>query len=245
MSIWVFIWLILSVMLLYFFGWTLYITYQQKRAWKAFAEKNKLRYEGGKFSESPKMEGIIDGYAISLFTGEHLLNDERQRLRKMTAIEIRLDTQLPVDAGVASGDMVNFVKALEFKHEIKPEYKDWKDDAYIAATDSRAVLKGYLTQERLNALTKLMKIKNVWVILVFRSDTALLRIDTSKALEVPKLLNSLVQTMVKTAKVMELQEGEAASLKRAQSQQIEKEPVLEIKQDDIDDIGLELEDDNE
>lgn len=241
MSVWVLIWILLSGVLLYFFSWTLWITHNQKRTWKAYAEKNKFRYTAGKFFDSPEMEGVVESHHVNLFTGEHLIaNDERGRTRKMTAIEVRLNTHAPTAGGVASAGMVDFIKALNFKYEIKPDHSEWLDD-YIAVTDSRAVMREYLTSSRLEALFKIMKIKNAWVILIFRDDVALLRIDTTKALEDVKLLNKLIKALVETSKVLELSDGEEALLKRAKTKQSEKEASIEIKDDDLD-TGLELED---
>jgi hypothetical protein len=242
MSLWVFIWLLLSAALIYFFGWTLWITFQQKRTWKAYAQKHKFRYTSGNFYDPPEMAGMIEAHQVSLFTGEHLLvNDERGRTRKMTAIEVMLNTHAPTAGGAASGGLVNFIKGLEFKHEIKPDHPGWADD-YIVLTDSRAVMRAYLTTVRIEALLKIMNIKSAWTILVFREDVALLRFDTTKPLADPKRLNKIIRALVETAKILELDEGEEAILKRAKAKQSEKETALDVKDDDLD-TGLELEDD--
>ena len=45
MNIWFVLWLLLSAALLYFTGWTFLILQKQKRAWRVFATKYKLRYD--------------------------------------------------------------------------------------------------------------------------------------------------------------------------------------------------------
>ena len=169
MSIWFFIWLALSGALLYFLFWTLYILFRQKRAWRLYAQKMKLRYNPRQMVESPEISGLVYGYTASMFAGEHASADTRGT-RKLTAIEIHLSSRAPFDAGVASGGMVNIVRVLGLKEEMRPQSSEWHESWIASASDVRA-LEAYLTPERLTALVSLMKMKNAWVILIFRGDT--------------------------------------------------------------------------
>lgn len=211
MSIWFFLWLILSLALLYFVGWTFLILYRQKTAWKSFARKNKFRYRARTLLSSPEMRGKIDSYQIDIFTGEHVTDDARGS-RRLNAIEVKLKTLPPFDGALASSGMTRLLAELGFEQSYQPELKEWDGDV-VAASDSNQAMKAYLNAERLEALEALMKIKAAWVILIFRAGSALLRFDTPDPLDNVKKLEQITRQMVKATKLLELQDGEESALK--------------------------------
>lgn len=244
MNIWVVLWFFVAVGLMGFFVWTTYILFQQKKAWKQFADKNKLRYEDGEtLLESPKITGSYEGYTISAFTGEHL-GANRRTTRKLTAIEISLTSPIIFEGGVAAGQgMTDFMKDMNFPEEVRIDHKKWKTD-YMAVTNSPNALSKYLTQERLDALFKLITIKNAWVILIFKADTALLRLDTPSALESPKKIKAYIKRMIDVAKELELKAGESKVLKEAAIRSSSRTPELRIDDDVLEKTDLILEDDD-
>ncbi len=242
LSIWFVLWLLLSLVLIYFFGWTLFILLKQKKAWKAYAVKNNLRYSTKKVLSSPEISGALGDYTVNLFTGEHMAEDARSS-RKLTAVEIQLSSTLPVEAGIANGEMISFIQKFCFKEEMRPKYKDW-DNSYIASSDDKVILEKYLTKERFEALMSLMKVKNAWTLLAFRKDISLLRFDTPDPLLSVKKIDSLVNQMLKTAAILELKDGEAEHLKSKQSNKQQKEGTLDIDENEIDAGDLSLEEDN-
>lgn len=245
MNIWLLIWLFIAAVLLYFFGWTLYILFQQKRAWQAFAKKAKLRYKPGRWQESPDMSGNYNGTTISYFTGEHISPDVRGS-RKLTAIEVSLSSKMPFEGGVASRGMVEFIKTMGFKEEILPQNPKWKSE-YIATSNTPYALQSYLTDTRLEALFSLMRIKNAWVILIFKEDTMLLRLDTPDPLETEKKLEAITKRMVEVAKRLELEQGEAQRLKEDALRTAPRQAEIHITDENIDlnTSGLQLEGEGE
>lgn len=244
MTIWLALWIVISVTLIGFLVWSLYTLYQQKTSWKAFAAKHKLRYKGNSLMQSPEMDGAIDEYKISFFTGEHV-NPDMRSLRKLTAVEIGLQSVMPIEGAVASGGMVELVKEMDMKFEIHPEHEGW-NKAYIARGSNRFVLEAYLTDERVSALSKLMKMKNSWVILIFRKDRMLLRFDTPYPLVSKAQLEKIGQLMLKTAKILELGADEGKKLKAEEARGVVKDSalVLDEKSTEASD-ALTLEDDDE
>lgn len=211
MSIWLFIWLLLSGALLYFMVWTGFIMYRQKKTWKAFAERNKLRYKSSSVMGAPEITGPFGNYSVSVFTSEHMARDARGS-RKLTAIEIQLSSKLPVDAGVASGGMVNIIDSMQFTEEMLPDHPGW-DKGWVAKSSNGTVLKEYLSPARVEALIGLMKIKNSWMALVFRPEISLLRIDTPDPLDTDAKLKHILEKMTETAALLELASGESGRLK--------------------------------
>ncbi len=240
LTFWFLIWLALSVGVLGFAGWTVFVLQSQKLTWQNFAKKYKLRYTAKAFLQSPDVSGTVEGYTVDLFSGEHVAEDFRGT-RKLSAMEIKLSSTMPFEAAIGSGGMVPVIRQLNMKEELTLEHEGWSP-SFIAASNNKPALQAYMTPERLAALTGLMKIKNSWVIFIFRGDTMLLRFDTADALhEMPKL-EKLLQKMIAVARVLELGKGEEARLKMAEAQK-PAPGVVVLKADDQNlGGGLELED---
>lgn len=230
MNIWLALWIVLSVTMLGFLVWSLMIAFRQKRAWKAFAEKYKLRYVPGRMMQSPEMDGTIEDYKFNFFTGEHVTPDIRAT-RKMTGVEITLASSIPTEGCVASGGMIPLLKSLNYKVEITPQHESWSK-AYSAQGVNRNALEAYLTDERVQVLTKLMQITNVWLIFVFRDGRALLRLDTPNPLDTPEQLDKLVKILIKAAKVLELKAGEAQTIKLEEAKPV-RESTITVTEEKI------------
>ena len=241
MSIWFFVWLLLSATLLYIMGWTYFILHRQRQAWSAYAKRKHLRYKQNGNLDSPEMNGTIGAYTVSLFTGEHIA-DDRRNTRKLTAIEVQLSSVMPVEGGIASGGLVDIVREVSFKEEYRPKHERW-DKSYIVSADSRGAMEIYLTKERLDVLTDLMAMKSAWTILIFKGDMTLLRIDTPDPLDNRKKLESLIAKVLEAAAALELKDGEGRMMKEQQIRRAAGQISLEIDDESLKNIGLELDDD--
>jgi len=242
MTIWFFIWLGIALILLYFMGWNMLIAYRQKQAWKAFADRESLRFKKGGFSDSPEMSGAYRDYTVSLFTGEHVIANGRTG-RKLAAIELQLSSHMPFEGALASGGMVPLVRDLQFNEEVKPTHKSWKKD-YIASSNTPFALRSYLSDARIDALMSLVRVKNAWVIFVFKGDTSLLRFDTADPLDDVDKITAVVNRMVEAAKILELEAGESKVLKEEMARTSPKEKALQIDEDSFEGagVGFELDD---
>ncbi len=239
MSIWFLIWLVLSGALLYFSFWTLYILMKQKKSWKSFSERHELRYTSGTFFESPSVSGVYNEYPVSLFTGEHQQEDARKN-RKLTAIEIELTSIMPMAGAAASGGMIPLLDGLDHNTEYKPEHKKWKSE-YLIRTDNLSMMAGYMSDERIAALTELMKVVNAWVMFIFMEKNTLLRLDMPNPLEDPKRMDVLLNKMVEVAAILELEKGEEKKLERLRDKNIEQENAAVVLEETTSDTALELE----
>lgn len=238
-----FIWLIVTVLLLGFWFWSISIVIRQKRAWRIYADKRKMRYHSKGFLETPSVSGVIDEYSVSLFASEHGELDGRSH-RNLTAIEITLHSSLPTDCALASGGMVPIVNGIGFHKEFKPSVKGW-DDSYILRAENLEMAREYFKANRLNIITNLMKTNKAWVIFLFIGGKGILRLDTPLPIDNPKEIDFLVKQMITVAKTMELVDGEAESLQRQKQKQEKSSPVLDIDEDLLKDhLGFELEDDD-
>ncbi len=248
MNIYILIWVALSLFLLGFWFWSNWVLYKQKQSWKLYARKRKLRYRSGRIFDSPELSGTYQDFEVLCFTAQHDAEDGRPG-RSLTSIEVTLHSSLPVSAAIASGGMVQLVEELHFQAEFRPETPGW-DNSYIVRSRDGAVMKAYLTDRRAQALVKLMKIKNAWIILFFTGGRGLLRIDTPDPLHDPKHLDDVIKKMVEAAKIMELEKGETNRLNAVVGRDIERggeraQPsVIETPEKIFEEpVGLTLEDD--
>jgi hypothetical protein len=244
LSFWLFIWILLSGALIGFSVWSFYISHTQKQAWRAFAEKNKLRFDVGKPLSTPEVTGNYDDYVIGLLTSEHTTADSRGT-RKLTAVEVALKSEFPFAGAVASGGMVPLVRIPNFGGEVQPTHESW-DPSYIARSVNTDAMEGYLTKERLDILTTLMKVKNFWVVFIFREEGALLRVDTPDPLQDAAKLESFVKRLIAAARKLELSSGEGdrlMSLKGKKRAEESKKAAVVAEPESVK-IELELEEDD-
>ncbi|MGH1403022.1 MAG: hypothetical protein ACRBDL_02150 [Alphaproteobacteria bacterium] len=233
------LWVTISCILLGFWVWTLFTIFKQKKAWKFYADKKKLRYHSNGLFETPSLSGAIDEYKVSLFVSEHSELDARSH-RRLTAIEVSLHSGLPISSAVASGGMVHIVEALDINQEYRPAHKEW-DDSYIIRASDNQVMQSYLNDDRLEQVLKLMKTEKVWIVLLFLDGKGLLRLDTPLPIDNPKSLDKLIKQMISVAQALELGKGEEKGLLRKRKED-DSAPVLALDEDILDDdIGLELE----
>jgi hypothetical protein len=225
MTIWFFLWLALSLTLLFFFSWTLLILFRQKISWKQYAEKRGLRYVSPSLMGPPRLDGVLSDRTISLFSSEHQRDDGRLS-RKLTAIEITPEGSMPFAGGLASSGMVRILKAIDYRHEIKPSFARWPKE-YMVATDNKAAMEAYLTEDRIKALLGLFSMPHVWGILAFRDDVFLLRLDMPQALDDFKQLDDVIKKMIAAIKLLELKPGEEKALKSIVVKEVEKAIILD------------------
>ncbi len=216
----------------------------QKKGWRSFAAKHKLRYGTGKGLSVPEITGSFEGYTIGVLTSEHQTPDARGT-RKLTAAEVALKSEMPFAGAVGSSGMVPLVQSLDFGREVHPDHDKW-DASYIARAKNKTAMDGYLSKERLDALASLMKIKNFWVIFIFQEEGTLLRIDTTDPLQAPEKIEKLMTKLIATARVLELKDGEGdrlLSLKSTKKKKSKQTKIIEEPEEEK--IELELEDDEE
>lgn len=234
------LWFSISLFLVCFWVWTIYAVLKQKKAWKFYADMKKLRYHSNGFLETPTINGLVNDYKISIFASEHSELDSRFD-RRLTAIEVSLQTRLPAMAAVASGGMVPIIETLDMHQEFKPTEKGW-DDSYVIRTNDREIVQAYLNDKRLQKMINLMKKEKAWLVLIFVGDYGLLRLDTPLPIDQPKEMDKLINELTEAAAVLELEKGEENKLIRKSKTPDQARQVLEIDEDLLtDDIGLELE----
>jgi hypothetical protein len=154
---WLFLWIVFVLVALGFFLWSYHATYEQKRAWKAFAFKNNLEYFGGKFMDTPAMRGIIKGHEMNFYP-QIVENAQGQRSVK-NVIEIFLNNQPDFLGVVASPGFVDFVSLLNLAEPFQVNHPDWpKNILARTITDEAPELWFMGNVNRIKAIQKLEKL---------------------------------------------------------------------------------------
>ncbi|MFN3701174.1 MAG: hypothetical protein ACK4VI_06595 [Alphaproteobacteria bacterium] len=161
--------------------------------------------------------------------------------RKLSAIEIEMESKLPINGAFASGGMVSIVQTLNLSEEYKPDFSFWNSE-HICRCDDKHIVQAYLTEERAKVLTEVLKRKNTWGIFIFRGDDTLLRIDTPEPFDNIEKLTKVIDTLIAAAKILELKSKENLELTAIQNKK-KAAPVVEIKDEDLGVIDIELEED--
>lgn len=192
---WIFIWAVLSTFVLVIFTWSIRILIQQKAAWRAYADKTKLTYQGGaRFLSSPSLSGMIGPYGFGLYTEEQQTNDTRTS-RFNTVLEIALRRGLPTTGALGTPTTVPLIQSLRLEQTYVPDDKDW-DPTWMARARHGAMLKAYLTPARLEILKKIFKMKVLSALFVFDQQDAVLRIETSDPLNNKDRLEKIVKGLI-------------------------------------------------
>lgn len=190
----IFIWIIISLFLLGISGWTVVILRQQKRSWSAFAARHGLEYQKGGFMESPIVRGTLGGFSISLFCDAQQTDDVRGR-RYVSVIEIETGSGMPTGAAMGTQEMRAFIETLAFPDIVAFEHEKWLA-TYVVKTRDAPALKAFMTKERMDALTDVMRMTNVAVLFFFDELAGILHLETVDPLRDPERLDRIMKRLI-------------------------------------------------
>lgn len=195
MSIGVLLWIVLSAVILGVFGWSTYILYQQKKAWKAFATKYKLKYEPGRLLQSASINGYIDETRVEVFSAEAVTADIRGR-RFLSAIEIVVPKKLVDSGATGTPDVLPFLETLDLLklYPLKSEHWNEEHKFFVKHKDA---MHDFFSEEMVRKFAKLLKIKNASVLIMFDGEEFVIRVETPDALAEEKKLEDLVFKLIK------------------------------------------------
>ena len=208
MSIWMFLWLIIAIIVLGTTLWSTIILIQQKQAWKAYAAKNNLTFTPNKFFQSPTIEGILNGCNVSFFSGTQQKEDSRKN-RQLTVVQVNINDGLVDSIGAGTKEMVPFLQALESltPHDLKGQ--PWKKEHDLRSQNKKAV-DAYLTPERLKVLSSILGMPKADVVILLDAKEGVVRFETANPLHDEKVLQSIMsKLMTRIQKLMPSEEEKA------------------------------------
>ncbi len=236
---WLAIWLCFAVFVLVFVGWTLVVLFQQKKAWKSFSTKHKLKYTPGRMMDSPTVSGVVNERPFSLYTGVQQTPDIRGQ-RFVTVIEFEFGKGMPTGAAIATTEFDGFIRTLIFNDVLTPDLAEWKSDYVVRARDKKN-LKAYLTKERQQLLHSLFSMKNAAVLLFFDELEAVLRIETTDPLRDERHLEKIVKRVARAVETLAPSAAEKKTFKKLLADEKRRREAGDDGEDDDEEEGDEVE----
>lgn len=206
MTIWVFLWLVLSVIILGASVWSAVILYRQKQAWQVFAAKHGMTYAPGRFMAPPTLDGFIDKYRVSFFTAERQSPDVRQR-RFVTVVEIVFPEGLINGGALGTKEMVPFMESLTHLAPLAITHDKWHQD-YRAFAQNRDAVRLFLTPERLDHAIQILSTRNADVLVIFNDTQGVLRVETSDPILDPAKAEKVIVRLIKHAQGLKISKAE-------------------------------------
>ncbi len=191
---WIFLWIVISSILIGATLWSLQILLRQKAAWEVFAKARNFTFKRGTFMGPAEMSGVIGDYKLFFFTAERRSEDSRTR-RFVTAIELSLVEGI-IDGGAAgTKEMLPFMQSLD---KIKPytiKDPEWKADHFVFMKHD-AVGNAYLTPERMETIVNLLNTRNADVLLLFTDKELFLRVETTDPMQDADKIEKIVKRLM-------------------------------------------------
>lgn len=191
---WVFLWIVLSVILLGSTFWSFAILLRQKAAWEAFAKAKNFTFKRGTLMGPAEMSGVIGDYKLSFFTAERQAVDVRSR-RFVTVAEIELSEGVVDGAVMGTQEMLPFMQSLDLIHPFTIEGHGWETGMY-AFIKNDAAIKAYLTPERLEVFSGILKTRNADVFIVFHDAQLVVRLETVDPMQDPDKIEKIVRRVM-------------------------------------------------
>jgi hypothetical protein len=210
-------------------AWTTMILIQQKQAWQAYAKRKNLNFDRGKFFAPCTVDGLVDGYTVSLFTATQQ-NPEARKNRQVTVFQIT-DPNPYVD-GIACGtaEMKNFLLGLDTLSAHNMADKDW-NNTHLIYTRNKEVVDAFLTAERAKILNNILSFPGADVLILLDDAQGVFRFETANPMTDADKIDSTIQKLISRFKKLHPSEAEVKEYKRLKKQ---------IARDDDDDEPAEV-----
>jgi hypothetical protein len=158
------------------------------------------------------VEGVLEGYDVSLFTAEQQNNDSRKN-RKVTGLQINANEGFVDTVAAGTSEVRPFIKSLGGLSNHKLESKQWDSNLTIFSRNQSAV-RLFLTEERIDIIQKMLQIKSADVILLLDGNEGGYRIETSNPLTDLDQLEKMVKATISRYKKLSVTKEESAALKK-------------------------------
>lgn len=192
---WLFLWFILSSILIGATLWSLQILTRQKKAWEEYAKKKGLQFNKGTFMGPAEMNGVIGDYKLTFFTAERPGVDVRTR-RYVTAVEIDLLEGLVDGGALGTKEMLPYLRTLDKIHLYKTDLPGLEEGQHYMFVKNDAIIAAYLTKDRVEAFGQILKTKNADTLVLFNDKELVLRLETSDPMQDADKIDKIVSRLV-------------------------------------------------
>lgn len=212
MSIWWFLWIILSFVLLGTTVWSLVILFKQKKAWSAYAKRHSLIYTKGTFSGPCEVEGNLDGFKISLFTALQQKEDSRKN-RQLTVLQLILPKPFVKAFAAGTQEMLPFLNAITPLSPHSIENSKWDSKANHIFSKNKEAVDKFLTEERVVTLNNILKLSNSDILIIISDEDGVFRFETTNPLTDLDKIEKLISKLMANIKALRPDEKEIAIYK--------------------------------
>ena len=194
---WLFLWVIIVLGAIGFFLWSYHTTFEQKKAWKAYALKFGLAYVGGALLQPPEMTGEVKNHRVNCYA--QAVPDPQGKTRTETVVEVFLNIVPPVPFVVVKPGFADFLVSINLPKSFVIDDPDWPKAA-LAQTleEEQPELWFQNNKKKISALGRFFKLPFDTGVIA-DGDQAFLVIRTPDPLNDPRKLNQLVNKMIMLA----------------------------------------------
>jgi len=217
LSIWIFIWFVVSAVLIGATLWSASILFEQKKAWAAYAKKKGLKFDKGTLMGPGQMQGMVGKYELAFFTAERQDADVRKR-RYVTVLEIQLPGGIIDGAAAGTSEMVPFLKTLTRLRPREIKSEKWNPAFRFFSRNDKA-MDAYLSEERIAAMNEILSVQNADILILFDGNEGLVRIETPDPLQHPAKIDKIVKRLLKNIQSLIPEDEEKQRLNQLIDQQ--------------------------
>ena len=223
MSIWWFLWFILSAIMLGTTGWSLVILFKQKKAWEAYAKKKGLVFSKGTFSGPCGIDGSLNGFTVSLFTATQQKEDSRKN-RQITVVQISLPKPFLDSLAAGTAEMLPFLNSLNLltPHAIDSDKFDAQKGHVF--TRNKKAIDVYLTEERIVVLNNLLRLANSDNLVILSEEEGVFRFETSNPLTDEGKLEKLIDKLMMNATKLQPSAAEIKKFEKLYTKKSKDQP---------------------
>lgn len=198
---WLFLWVIFVLCAIGFFLWSYYTTFEQKNAWKAYAQKNKLTYYGGRFLDSPEMTGDIKGRQVNFYP--QIVEGPDGRKSTQNVIEVFLNTIPDATFVVSSKGFLDFIVSTGLTETFMVDAKNWPKNILCFRDENENPETWFQNnQKSIEAVNQMVKLP-FDAALIADGNQAFIAIRTSNPLSEPVRLNQVVRKIFSLVEMLE------------------------------------------
>lgn len=198
---WLFLWVVFVLTAAGFFLWSYHATYEQKRAWKSFANKYNLQYVGGKMMDSPSMTGDIKGHKINFYP--QITDTPQGQKISQNVVEVFLNDIPDLLCVVATSGFTDFVSLLELPEPFSIDDDQWPKNLLARTFEDEAPELWFRENKlRIEAIHKLSKLPFDFTFLS-DGEQAFVAIRTQNPLSSGDKINKVIGVLFDAVKKLE------------------------------------------
>ena len=198
---WLFLWVLFVLCSAGFFLWSYHTTFEQKKAWKVYADKMGLTFFGGNFLSSPEMSGQVKGRLVNFYP--QLVENSRNQRSTQTVVEVFFKKAPDISCLVASPGFSDLIESINYPETLNINDPEWPQSAISRCLDVGKTAQWFQSNRMyIDTIKQLFKLP---FSSAFLSDPeqAFLAVRTANPLNDPRKINQLVNKLILLAEGLE------------------------------------------